>query len=109
MTLGIVANSPAEWIAFVEQQRGFRIDESSAGNGRRDFSGSAIEPSKAARECAAEDAFLDPRLIFVEFFVRGKAGEFGAGSGATWGTIKSFARALDEIAGVSTGDGWRAK
>src|SRR5262249_44839168 len=109
MTFRIVANAPAERIAFIEEQGGFGIDECGAGNGRGDFSRSAVEPAKAASECAAKDAFLNAGFIFFEFFVGRKAGKFGAGAGAARRTIEGFAGALDKIAGMRAGDCGRAE
>src|SRR5262249_44299746 len=98
MTVGVVADAPTERIAFIKQQGGFGIYKGGASNGRRDFSGGAVEPTKTAGERAAEDAFLNPGLAFFEFFVRGEAGKFGAGARAAGRTIVSLARALDEVA-----------
>src|SRR4051794_2921801 len=109
MTFRIVADAPAEGVAFIEEQSGFGIDECGAGNARSDLSGGAVQPAKTAGECAAQNAFLNPGFVLVEFIIRGEAGEFGAGASAAGGAIISFAGALDEIAGVRAGHGGRSE
>ena len=109
MAFRIVAYAPAERISFIEEQGRFGIDEGGTGNGRSDFSGGAIEPSKTASERASQNAFLDPGFVLFELFVSGEAGEFGTGAGAARGTIESFAGALHKIAGMRAGHRRRAK
>jgi hypothetical protein len=105
-----VADAPAEGIPFVEQQRGFGIHESGASDGRSNFARSAIKPAKSTSESTAENAFLNPRLVFFEFLVGSKAREFGAGAGAARGTIECFAGTLNKIAGMRAGNGrWTEK
>lgn len=107
--LGIIADSPAKRIALVEEQCRFGVDESGAGDGGSDLSGGAVEPTKAAGEGAAEDTLLNPRLVFFELLVSGEAGEFGAGASTARGAIVGFAGALNEIAGIGTGNRGRTE
>src|SRR6266850_2273752 len=109
VALGIVADAPAEGVAFIEEQCRFGVNEGGARNGGSDFSGGTVEPAKTTGEGAAENAFLNPGFILFEFFVCSKAGEFGAGAGATGRAIESFAGALNKIPGMRAGDGWRTK
>lgn len=108
-TFGIVADAPAERIAFIEEQRGFGIDESGAGNGGGDFPGSTVKPAKTASEGAAENAFLNPGLALFKFFVRRETGQFCTSAGAAWRTVEGFAGALNEVARMGSGNCWRAE
>jgi len=106
LALEAIADAPTEGIAFVEEQGGFGVDEGGAGDGWSNFTRSAVEPAKTACESAAENAFLNPRFVFCEFFVGREAGELCARAGAARRAIIGFAGALDEIAGVRAGNGW---
>ena len=109
LPLGTVPDAPAEGIAFVEQERGFGIDKGGASDGWRNFTRGAIQPAKTSGEGAAENAFLNPGLVFFEFFVGGEAGKFGAGAGAARGTVERFARTLNEISRMRARNGRRTE
>ena len=79
----VFADAPAEGVTFIEQQCGFGIDESRAGNSGRDFTCRFVQPTVASCEGAAQNAFLDPRFPFLELRVSRKAGELCARAGAT--------------------------
>ena len=109
LVLGVVTNAPAERITFIEQKNGFGIDEGGASNCGRDFPGRAVKPAETTGERAAENAFLNPRFAFLKFFVGGEAGKFGAGAGAARRTVEGFARALNKIARMRSGNCRRAE
>src|SRR5437667_6429046 len=93
--------SPAVGVFFIQQLGRFRIHESCAGNDRRNFSCSAIEPTKLSGEGTADDAFLNPGRTLGEFSICGQAGELRARTRAAPRAVISFARALDKIARMS--------
>src|SRR5437899_186998 len=88
------SDAPAKRILLIQQQRPFAIDECRAGDRGED---PVALMTKARCERAAQDALLDPLLVFEKFSVGGEAGEFGAGSGAAGGTVVGLTRAEDEI------------
>src|SRR5690349_4897526 len=93
----ISADAPTERVFVVEQLRCLGVHERRAGDDRRNFAGSLVQPVELARERAADDAFLDPRLAGQKLSVRRQASELRAGARPARRTVVGLARTLHEI------------
>src|SRR6202008_1887005 len=80
--IGSAADSEAERIPLIEQQRRIRVDEGPPPDGGNAGGGGAAPPV-ARPKGAADDALLHPLFAFRELAVRGEARELGARARAT--------------------------
>src|SRR5688500_17151126 len=94
---GISANSPAEGVARVQQQHGFRRYVGLAGDNRNH---SILRNLEGAFEHASDDTLLPPDLPWLHLAVLIQAGEFGAGPRAAGRAIVSLPGAEHEVLAV---------
>src|ERR1700728_1986738 len=90
-------NAPAEWIALIDHQIGFRSHESRALDEWNDL---AIDDLDVPFERAAGDALLDPQFVGFELSIGIEAGHLCAGARAAGRAVIAPAGAQDEVAAV---------
>lgn len=93
-------NAKLKRIIRIEDENGFAVDEGPASDDGKDFFriGDRLKGSIKDR---ADDAGLAPDFAFLEVSGSGKAGQLGAGSGATGRAVVSFSRTEDKVLGIS--------